>query len=221
MGTKFKDIYSLNSIIKDDSRLKNKTSNQLYELYFLYLKYAISYFQYDCNKDLTSYIPFLQEEYFFASDGIDKQYSLSPPPPNGCEFYVGFKTSDDLSYIQTLDYSVDLTTNILIINTDIPYMDEVYISGFVIGEFVDTLNLVEQRILSEGLNVPYDEEFTQRQSLLSQMVYGGSSKIYSQSQHLKEVKEVEDNQYFKKVKSMINDYSYKSNSLNGLGGGLT
>ncbi len=220
MGTLFKDIYSLNSIIKDDSRLQNKTTNQIYELYFLYLKYAISYFLYDSKVDLTNYTPFTEQEYLFTSDGVDKQYSLIPSPPLNCEFYIGFRENSDLSYTQTFDYTFDSNTNVITINNNPAEDYEVYISGFIVGSFDDTLNLVEQRILSEGMNVPFDQEKVQRESLLTQLVYGGTTKLYSQANHIKEVNDVAQNQYYKIVKAMINDYSFKSNDLTGLGGGI-
>jgi hypothetical protein len=221
LGTQFKDIYSLNSVIKDDYRLQAKTTNQIYQLYFLYLEHSISYFVYDCNKNLTNYIPFSQQEYYFASTPTDKEYLLNPKPPDNCEFYVGYRENSDVAYTQTYDFTYNSLTNVLTINTDMPNNYDVYISGYIIGSFIDTLDLVEQRILSEGLNVPFDEEAVQRQSLLNQMIYGGTSKTYSQANHMKEIKDIAKNQYWNIVKNMINEYSYRSQSnLNGLGGGL-
>lgn len=222
IGTDFTDIYSLNSIIKDDYRLNTKTTNQIYALYFLYLQYSISYFQNACMKDLTNYIPFSQQEYYFTCENSDNQYSLIPSPLSGCEFYVGFRASSDLAYTQTFDFTFNSSTNILTISNNPISGYEVYISGFIIGSFNDTLDLIEKRILSEGMNVPFDNEQVQRQSLLNMMVYSGESKMYSQANHIKEVKDVAINQYWKILRSMINDYSYSSqSSLDGLGGGLT
>lgn len=209
-------------MIKDDYRLQNKTANQIYALYFLYLQHSISYLEYDSNFDLTNYIPFSQQEYYFiASTPTDNEYWLSPIPPDNCEFYVGYRENSDVNYTQVYNYSYDSNSSILTINIDIPENSEVYISGYITGSFYDTLNLVEQRILAEGLNVPYDNEQVQRQSLLNMMVYGGTTKMYSQANHIAEVKDVANNQYYNIVKNMINEYSYKSQSnLKGLGGGL-
>jgi isopentenyldiphosphate isomerase len=89
-----------------------------------------------------------------------------------------------------------------------------------VGSFNDILDLPEQRILAEAMNIPYDNEQTQKQSLLNQIVYTGSSKIYSQANHIDSVLNVAKNQYFNIVTGMINEYSYKSQkSLSGLKGG--
>jgi hypothetical protein len=44
--------------------------------------------------------------------------------------------------------------------------------------------------------------------------------MFSQGEHIKQVRTVVDNQYFKLLKSMINEYSYKENDTLGLGGDL-
>jgi len=223
MSTLFTEIYCQNEIIKEYSKLRNLTENQKYSLYFGYLKYSISYFQYDSYPDITDIIPFSQEEYYYISDGIDKDFLLSPVPSLDCEFYVGYKNPEDLYYTQVFDYSFDSNTNILTINDPvIPENYEIYISGYIIGQFNETLNFLEVSILSEGMLVPWDQMNMNKDSLLNQMIYAGSSKMYSQANHIEKVLNVANNQYFKIVKGMISEYSYKANpnGMKGLGGGL-
>lgn len=221
-GTNYTEIYCLNDVIKNDNRLINKPQNQIYALFSVYLDYAISYFMYDCYVDLNDRILFSQEQYYFNSDGIDKDYLLSPVPPTSCEFYVGYRATDEDIFTQTYDFVFDSLTNIITINDNIPSGYEVYISGYIIGKFNQTLNLLEKAILSNGMLVPWDQEQLNKNSLLNQMVYGGTTKIYSQGNHIKEVKTIVNNQYFNIVKGMISEYSYKANpnKVKGLGGGL-
>lgn len=221
MSTSFLNIYNLNEVIKNDNRLQKKTANQLYSLYYLYLTYAISYFTLDCYQNLEDNIPFSQQEYLFTSDGIDNQYLLSSTPIFGCKFYVGFRESSDLIYTQIFNYTFDSNTNIITINNNPPLNYEVYISAYIIGQFNADLTTLEKSILSNGMLVPYSQEQEFKNSLLSQMVYGGTSKLYSQANHIREVKDVTNNQYFNVVKGMINEYSFKANpnGVKGLGGG--
>jgi len=222
MSTPFVDIYCLNEVIKNDNRLVNLSPNQVYALYYLYLTYARSYFLYSCYKDLDAITPFLQEEYYFISDGIDKDYNLSPAPLSGSEFYIGYKNPDDTYYTQIFDYTYSSITNILTTADTIPVDNEVYISGYIIGSFDDDLSILEKTILSNGMLVPWSQEKEMKNSLLSQMIYGGTQRLYSQANHISQVKGIVNNQYLVIVKGMISEYSYKAspNSVRGLGGGL-
>lgn len=222
MATSFKDIYCLADVIRNDSWLVGKPQNLVYVLFYLYLEHSISYFVYDCNVDLNDNIPFSQQEYGFMSDGLDNQYLLSPAPPTDCEFYVGYRENDESQYIQTYDFSYDLMTNILTINDNPPINWEVYVSGYIVGQFNNSLNVKEKAILAQGMNVPWSQGQVFKNSLLNQMVYGGTTKIYSQANHINSTMNVVNNQYYKYVMGMINEYSYKAspNNLKGLGGGL-
>lgn len=221
MGTFFKEIYNLNAVIKNDARLNGKPINQKYALYYEYLKHSMSYFEYDCYKSLE-YIPFTQEEYYFIGNGTDNQFLLSPSPPSNSLFYVGVRENSDNSYDTNFSVTFDSITNILTISPTPMLNYEVYVSAYIIGEFVEKLNNKECSILAQGMLVPYDQEQLQKQALLNQRVYGGSYKQYSQAEHIKQVKDVTENQYYKIVKAMINEYTYKQNpnKLLGLGGGL-
>lgn len=220
MATPFTDIYCLNTVIKNDSRLVNKPQNALYKLYYEYLKFAISYFRNDCNKNLDNHTGFVQSEYSFVGDGVDDEFLLSPAPTSYDNFYI---ETDNNGLISTdYTYSFDENTNLLTITPVPPLNADVYVSAYGIGSFVDDLNMTEKVILAEGMNVPWQEEQLNKQSLLNHIIYGGGTKMYSQGEHIKQVKDVSQNQYFKLVKGMINEYSYKENlqAMYGLGGDL-
>ena len=53
MATSFLEVYKANNLIKNDPRLKNLDGCELNTIRFGYLKFAISYFMYDCRKDLS------------------------------------------------------------------------------------------------------------------------------------------------------------------------
>ena len=75
MGTAFTEIYQINELIKNDSRLNSKTANNLYRLYFDYLKFAIGFFQADCYKDITQYTGFQQQEYYYTTNAKTPIYN--------------------------------------------------------------------------------------------------------------------------------------------------
>lgn len=214
MATQFVDIYNLNEKIREDNRLKAKPTNQIYKLYYDYLTYAISYFADDCYKDLNNLTAFSQQEYYFKTNGTDNQFLLLPTPPTNCLFYVGTTTDEDIGYteVDLSNYSYNSTTNVLTISNPILAVGvSVYISGYIIGQFNSDLNNVEKVILAEGMNVPWSQEMLFRDKQMHQMVYGGSTKIYSQAQHISALSNIFDNLYYKHVCEMINDYTYKQN----------
>jgi hypothetical protein len=220
LSTPFLNIYKQNEVFKNDSRLKYKPTNQLYELYSTYLDFAIGEFDIDCYKDLDNILPFTQNEYYYNADGVNNVFSVSTLPDN-CLFYVGTAPDSNTCYTETTNYTFDnIAMTITINNAILPQGTFVYISGYQIGEFSDDLNKMEINILNAGMLVPWDMEHIHRDSLLTQMMVNGNSKIYSQAQHISSVADVANNQYFKVFQSMITSYSYKysPNSLRNLGG---
>lgn len=227
MATLFIDIYKENEIIRNDNRLKFKPTNKIYELYYLYLKSGIALFSRCCYKNLANNIPFSQTEYLFKSNGIDNEYLLESPniPPENCNFYVGYTTDINTSYVEINEneYSYNKTTHILTINsTDkiIIENDYIYVSAYIIGQFNDTLDYDEVNILVNAMNIPFLQEQENRNSLLNQIVYGGGQKIYSQGEHINSVHKVLKDQK-DSVNVMIKEYTYcaNPNRLCGLGGG--
>ena len=204
--------------------MKLLTINQQYALSYLYLQYSISYFLADCYKDLEDIVEFSETEYFYTSNGVDNEYLLSPTPQVGSQLYVGYTISKDMPYIEIppSEYSYDSITNIITLINNPPDKSIIYISAYIIGQFNEALNAMEKTILSEGMNVVFQEGQLNKTSLLNQMVYGGTTRIYSAANHIAELRKTSNNQYFNIVKGMISEYSYKFNPLRlkGLGGGL-
>lgn len=217
MGTLFEDIYALNQIIKSDGRINAKPLNLIYQLYFQYLSFAISYFSDDCYKDLDNIIPFSMREYEFTGNGVDNKFILDTAPPTDCKFYISVDLDSDYTYFYD-----DETLEITITPTP-PNLGGIYIAGYIIGEFIETLNMKEKIILAEGMCVPWLEEKRNKEELLSQSISTNDYKRTSQAEHIHQLNISLDNQYWKNVKSMINEYTFKQepNSLLGLGGGLT
>lgn len=218
MSTTFQSIYDLNSVIKNDSRLQGKPKNLIYQLSYNYLFFAIGYFRKKCYQNLDDFTPFSQLEYGFIGSGSTNTYTLSPIPPLA---YDGFFISVD--DIECTSYTFDQTTNILTINPIPPINSEVYVANYVIGKFNSViLNPTEMLILAEGMSVPFLKQQVNKDTLLNQMVYNSDGRIYSQSAHIDSVSKVSDEQFFKTVKSLINDYTYSENPNGylGLGGGI-
>jgi len=229
MGTKFLDIYEKMDIIRDDNRIRNKRTNDIYRLYYDYLSFAIAQFYRTCkkvsSKDLIHNNPFTQIEYGFISDGTDTDYILSTLPLDNGLFYVGYSQDTDTSFteIPSDKYGYDeLTNTITITGITIPENYIVYISSYQIGEFNETLDLDEISILANGSLIPYLQEQQNRTSLMTQYVFGGSMNMFSQSQHLSSVRITVSTQE-DKVQNMITRYSYlaSTNNLKGLGGVTT
>jgi hypothetical protein len=217
MSTPFVDIYSLNDVIKTDSRLMNKPTNLRYQLYYKYLLFAISYFNDDCYKDIDTHTPFSQKEYSFVGNGVINSFVLDEAPPENCLFYISVNNSSN-GYL----YSYNEETLTMNITPTPPNSSDIYVAGYIIGEFSANLNIKEKMILVEGMCVPWYEEFKNRNNLLQQAVYGSDFKRTSQAEHIKQLSISTDNHYWKNVKAKINEYTWKSNpdNLLGLGGGL-
>ncbi len=223
MGTSFLDIYNLAEKIHEDQRICNKPTNQIYSLYNDYLTFARAGFQWDCKNDLDDIIPFAQQDYIYSFDGNDYIFPLSPTPPVGCQFYVGYyDPNDKLVEVPISNYSFDNVSNILtILNETFAKGTEVYIGAYVVGSFNSELTNPEKIILAEGMLVPWSQEMLMRDKQLHQIIYGGSSKIYSQAQHITALSSLVDNQHWVKFKGLISEYTYRNAiNLNGLGGGL-
>lgn len=223
MSTSFDDIYCLNSIIKQDAEIQTLTTNNKYALYYLYLQFSISYFLADCYKNLSDITPFSQTEYNFISDGNDNQYFLTPEPINGSKLYVGYRENANLPFteIPLSEYIYDSTTCILTLLNNPPLNYLIYVGAYIVGKFNADLIITEKTILAEGMNVPFDQGQLQKNSLLNMMVYGGTTKMYSQANHISELRNTTNNQYYNIVRGQINEYTYKYNPrhLKGLASG--
>jgi hypothetical protein len=90
---------------------------------------------------------------------------------------------------------------------------------YVVGSFNDDLNYQEISFIVRGMTIPYLEFQLQKQKHLNQIVYGKDYQVRSQSQHIREVREVIDSTE-KRLKQDMTMYSYlqSSDKLKGLCG---
>lgn len=217
MATLYTDIYALNNIIQNDSRVANQPSNLIYQTYYKYLLFAIGHFKKKCYKDLTNRIPFSQIEYNYIANGTDNQFQLSSTPPSNSLFFIGVTSDLDTAYTEITgnNYTYDVVSNtITIFGNTLSSGTYVYISIYVIGQFNLDLDEQEQLILAEGMSVPYSQEAALRNSLLTQMVKSGSFDFYSQAQHINAVQDVANNQYFVNFRALMMEYTYENHPTN-------
>ena len=208
MATQFDDLYKQYFELTDDSDIKKVyTTDMAYKVLWDYLQYSISIFGDFCFKNLYNYTPFQRLIYNFTGDGLTKNFILNPIPPIGCDFFV----SEDL--IETTDYSFNISTNEIVFNiaplVDIP----IYIGGYIIGEFVDNLNIQEVNILAELMTIPFKKNKLNKTILLNQMVYSKDYSGFAQSMHIKEVRstiEYDEKNLMRRIKS----YCWKQNKNN-------
>lgn len=226
MATNFVDVYEMNEVLKCDTRINMKPSNQVYKLYYTYLKHALGLFGRVCykvsSKDIIKHIPFSQKEYLFKSDGIDNTLVLNPDPLTDCNFYIGYSKDSNTSYTEITQYTYDSSTKTLTIPAFlVPENYLIYVSSYVTGSFTCDLDFDEILILSEGMLIPFQEEQQNRNKTLTQMVYG-AQKMDSQANHIKAVHSVVTDQE-NKVNNLIVKYSYNAsgNKLAGLGGSVS
>ena len=78
----------MNRLIKNDPRLANLDACELNSIRFGYLKFAISYFMYDCRKDLSNRYDPESTAYEFEGDGQETEFILHPAPPMQAECVV-------------------------------------------------------------------------------------------------------------------------------------
>ena len=205
MATSFDTIYGLNSAITTNSRIQNLSTNLYYYNLFQYLCYAIAGFRKYCYNDLDLRTDFSQEIYEFTGDGATGEFTLSPDPPTGASFYVAV---DD---VETTGYTYDTDTKVLTITSVPALSSDVYIAGYVIGTFTETLNIDEQRILAEGMIIPFLESNIYMTKQLNQMIYGTPIGLHSQANHNKVNLSIKETAYNRLERMMI-DYAFTNDS---------
>lgn len=221
MATSFEDIYCLNTVIKQDSRLLNQPSYALYDLDWKYLQLAIPYFQYDCRKNLLDLVPFSMTKYTFTGDGVNNIFELSPAPTGGDDlnFYISLQIDCKQPTREVSDYTWDSENNALTLTSNTPAMGEtIEIRAYNIGHFNADLNYDEKAILARAMNLPYYEEQMTNSKILNFATYGGSIKMHSQAEQLKTVSNAYQTTK-REVEGDISHYSYRTAplGLKGLG----
>lgn len=224
MATSFEEIYCLNSVIKNDSRLVGKPDYEIYALNWKYLQLSMpELMYYEClRRKIYDYTPFSLTEYTFTGNGIDNIFELTPAPvlTSTPDFYITKQVTCGESAQQIVSYVWDSENNTITLTNDTPEPGSIIsIKVYEIGQFNNDLNLEEKRILATAMVVPYLEEQRDQQKLLNFAVYGGSIKMHSQAEHIKTLDNAIDSQN-QLVDRYIGEYSYGHAPLGypGLGG---
>lgn len=218
MGTKYSEIYNMNKVIKNDPRLSTLDDCELSAIRFEYLKFAISYFIYDCRKNLNDRIDPVYSFYQFIADGVDDTFLLSPSPELNYNFvvYTIIGESKELVYNYTYD-----ELNGWIKFDSVPVVNTVIqVKAYTNGEFNDTLDIREMNILSEGMIVPFLSEAKNDENMIKYIVTGKSLRFFSQANHISSMESSLNSQMYNTINSLISEYSYKGSedSYRGLAG---
>lgn len=211
MATNFNEIYCLNAVIKNDSRLLEKPSYELALLNWKYLQFAISKFMYDCRKNLMDYIPYSNTKYTFIGDGINNIFELTPAPSFDMDmnFYVGVQVACGQPFVSITDYQWDSENNTITLKNAPAVNSTIDIVAYQAGQFNEDLNIDEKTILADAMNIPYFEEAITNRRLLNFTVYGGSIKMHSQAEHEKVLLNALADQR-NLVDGEISNYSYRT-----------
>lgn len=215
MATSYNDVYALNRIIKNDPRLANINDYELNCLQFKYLQFSISYFLYDCLKDLTDRTDPQTSLYTFIGTGSDNEFLLSPAPATGSMFVVYVIVGDEQTLIS--DNTFNSSTNIITLSVTPALNSTVRIYSYTYGEFEEDLNDREKNILAEGMSVPYKEESAADQNAMKYIVTGKSLRFFSQANHIQTMVGNVNNQMYNTLNSLISEYTYKSSTDNYAG----
>lgn len=209
MGTSYSEVYKMNKLIKSDRRLSNLDGCELNSIRFGYLKFAISYFMYDCRKNLNNRTDPVYSSYEYEGDGVNKEFLLTPAPASNSMFVVYIVSTDGKTAVDNFSY--DETQQIITLETAPADGSGVIIKAYTIGEFEDELDLRELNILAEGMNVPYLEEAKNDENVMKYIISGSSLRFFSQANHMNSINSLVENQKYHMVDSLISEYSYKGN----------
>lgn len=210
MGTKFTDIYCLNSVMKIDPNLLKLPIYQYYSLSWKQLQTGKSEFEYDCLKNLDSYIPYSDEEYNFIGNGIEDEFELTPTPSIlNTNIYVGIMKANEEDFIEHTNFTFDWATNIIKLNGVTPDLgDKILVTFYNVGEFLDDLNDNEKRILAMSMNVTFLQSQLVNIRSLNQIIYTKSYSIHSQAEQLKQLN-VTLREWTDELRYLITKYSYR------------
>lgn len=216
MATSFDKIYALNQVIQNNRRLKAMPDNLFYHTLFQYLSFAIAHFRKKCFKDLDDRTDFVQQVYEFTVTGTTANLTLNPPPPTNATIYVEVNDVETTNFTFTAPNTLEVT--------NMPNQsNEIYVGAYVIGEFNPDLNIDEQRILAEGMNIPFVENEIFATKALEQVMYSSGVNWASQGNHNKASNEIRK-EHYQRLNQMIVEYTFlnDSNNLMGLvGRGVT
>lgn len=208
--TSYKEVYDLNRLIKNDPRLVNLDACELNSIRFGYLKFAISYFMYDCRKDLNNRYDPESTAYEFEGDGQETEFILHPAPPMQAECVV-YLIQENEERTQIKDFTYDQELQSIYFRVPPAPGTGIIVKVFTVGAFEEDLDLRELNILAEGMNVPYLEEAKNDENAMKYIISGRSLKFFSQANHITAMNETVNAQKYYMLDHLISEYSYKGN----------
>ena len=222
MATQFSVLFTdfLNNKVRDVNLATRYTPDALSELLSGWLKDGRELFRDLAIEDETATIPKMEDVvestrtiYEYSFTGTSNTTVLSPVPTVGSEFYA---TVNDEVWI---DFSYDEGTNEMTINNAPDQLNTVDIGAYFDGQFNQTLNLTEQRVLVDIMQLVFSDVQVMNEKLLNQRVYGKDYGMHSQANHITSMERLTDIRYIRLVQRM-NLYTYRQDpdELSGLGG---
>lgn len=204
MATSYTRVYEANSVIRRTPTFKNYDEFNMSKILFEYLKYAISYFKYDCLKDLNNRVDPVYDEFISFGDDVETVFELPTIPKSVENIDIWIDDS------RITDFTFDETNNSIIFTTAPKSSQKIKAQFYSCGYFVEDLDVNEITILAEGMIVPYLEQFANDENVNKYIVTGTSIKFYSQANHVGTVGANVSRQYYDMVEKLIIDYTYKN-----------
>ena len=205
--TSYNEVYEMNRVIKNDPRLANLDACELNSIRFRYLKFAISYFMYDCRKDLNDRIDPETTGYEFEGDGVETEFLLVPAPTLSTQCVVYLIQDGEMEMVNDFVYDTELNT--VYLNTPPAPGTGIIVKAFTVGQFNEDLDFRELNILAEGMNVPYLEEAKNDENAMKYIISGKSLRFFSQANHITAMNESVNNQRYNMLDSLISEYTFK------------
>lgn len=221
MGTKFEEIYCLNTVLKKDSNIAKLPIYQYYEICYKDLQIGKTSFVYDCLKNLDKYSPYLVTEYLFKGNGVDKEFILTPFPSDiQNNLYVGILNEEENTIVEENDYVYDIATHTITLTRAPINESQIYIGCYSEPEFEETLDDDEKVILAECMQISFLERHAANTNSLNQKLYSSTFKFHSQAEQIKQLSNLSISQWKDRVDNLIKKYSYNKSKdgLKGLAG---
>lgn len=217
MNTTFEEIYCMANI--DDSVLNVLPNNERNRLLYQHMKYAIGKFEDICYKDIKTYNKFEEYRYEYIMSEGENQLQIPDELSKEHDIYIGYRKDENEVFVQYVDFEYDDWNNVINLYSQIPDKYEILVSFYNAGSFNCELSTKEKTILALGVEYSWRNSKENKTALLNQRVYLGSTKMYSQANHISTLQNLSKETYFQLEKE-IKDYSYLCNpkKLNGLVG---
>lgn len=222
MATQWNTLYKefLNNKVRDVNLATKYTEYELQTLLDGWLKDARNVFRDLAIDEEGATIKKMEDvtnptinTYEYQFNGTSDTRELIPNPSVDSSFgvYVNEEVWTDYTYNEnTFEMTIDNTPN---------QLNDVYIEVKSSGQFNQTLNLYEERIVLDLMQLVFIDEQLINEKLLNQRVYGKDYGMHSQANHIGALDRLSDRRYIRVVQRM-NLYTYRQDpdELSGLSG---